>query len=188
MDVEDQLIFELDFGIILLWLCIYLLVLFEVDIDEIVLFVYFVLFIGGDLFEYYVEEIVDQDWECSWMDNFQLMCFGCCLWIVLSWYVVFELDVVNLLFDLGLVFGIGIYLIIVLCLEWFDGQELVGWQVFDFGCGLGIFVIVVLLFGVEWVVGIDIDLQVLEVLCDNVLCNGIEFVWFFVYLLVDLLQ
>lgn len=62
------------------------------------------------------------------------------------------------MFDLGLVFGIGIYFMIVLCLEWLDNFDLSGKIVIDFGCGLGILVIVVIKFGVVKVIGIDIDL------------------------------
>lgn len=107
------------------------------------------------------------------MDNFYFMCFGEWLWICLSWCDVLDENVVNVMFDLGLVFGIGMYLMIFLCLQWLDGFDFNGKMVIDFGCGFGILVIVVLKLGVVKVIGIDIDLQVIQVSCDNVQCNGV---------------
>jgi ribosomal protein L11 methyltransferase len=70
--------------------------------------------------------IEDQDWERSWMDNFQPMRFGQRLWIVPSWHAAPEKDAVNLLLDPGLAFGTGTHPTTALCLEWLDGQELEG--------------------------------------------------------------
>lgn len=60
--------------------------------------------------------------------------------------------------DFGFVFGIGMYFIIVFCLCWLDGIDMIDKIVVDFGCGFGILVLVVLKLGVKWVIGIDIDL------------------------------
>lgn len=50
------------------------------------------------------------------MDNFYSMRFGERLWICFSWRDVSDENVVNVMLDLGLAFGTGIYLIIFLCL------------------------------------------------------------------------
>ena len=81
-----------------------------------------------------VEVIEDQDWERSWMDNFQPMRFGHRLWIVPSWHAAPEPDAVNLLLDPGLAFGTGTHPTTALCLEWLDGQNLDNCSVLDFGC------------------------------------------------------
>ncbi len=143
---------------------------------------------GGDLPEHHVEEIADQDWERSWMDNFQPMRFGRRLWIVPSWHAAPEPDAVNLLLDPGLAFGTGTHPTTALCLEWLDGQELAGRQVLDFGCGSGILAIAALLLGAERAVGTDIDPQALEASRDNASRNGIEPARFPVYLPADLPQ
>src|SRR5690606_25394554 len=113
------------------------------------------------------EEIADQDWERSWMDNFKPMRFGRRLWIVPSWHEAPEPDAVNLLLDPGLAFGTGTHPTTALCLEWLDSQGLDGLQVIDFGCGSGILAIAALLLGADRVTGTDIDPQALEASRDN---------------------
>ncbi|WP_134593761.1 50S ribosomal protein L11 methyltransferase, partial [Pseudomonas aeruginosa] len=188
MDAEDQPIFEPDLGTTPLWSRTHLLALFEADTDETALLAHLALLTGGDLPEHHVEEIADQDWERSWMDNFQPMRFGRRLWIVPSWHAAPEPDAVNLLLDPGLAFGTGTHPTTALCLEWLDGQELAGRQVLDFGCGSGILAIAALLLGAERAVGTDIDPQALEASRDNASRNGIEPARFPVYLPADLPQ
>lgn len=72
--------------------------------------------------------------------------------------MLFDLNVVNMMMDLGLVFGIGIYEIIVLCFGWLDFIDLYDKIVIDYGCGLGILVIVVVFLGVDKVYCVDNDL------------------------------
>lgn len=190
---NEQVILEFGVGEILLWNDLVLIVLFLVDINVLVLLVVLDVFdLGLDWGNVSFCVVQDEDWECVWLDQFQLMVFGECIWIVFWNYDLFEVvqvdDVVVVWLDLGLVFGLGIYLIIVLCLCWFDGLVvegvLDGQIVFDFGCGLGILVLVVLKFGVVCVVGVDNDLQVVIVIGDNVECNGFQDC-IVVYLLVD---
>lgn len=190
---NEQVIFEFGVGEMLLWDILVLSVLFFVDSNVLLLLVVLELFdLELDWSNGSFCVVEDEDWECVWLDQFQLMDFGCCIWIVLWNYelldVVQVVDVVVVWLDLGLVFGLGIYLIIVLCLCWLDqlvvDGQLQGQCVFDFGCGLGIFVLVVLKLGVVEVIGVDNDLQVLVVIVDNVECNG-EQVCMYVYLLQD---
>ncbi|MNF54246.1 Ribosomal protein L11 methyltransferase [compost metagenome] len=186
MDAEDQPIFEPDLGTTPLWTHTHLLALFEADTDEASLVAHLELLTGGTLPEHQIERIEDQDWERSWMDNFQPMRFGRRLWIVPSWHEAPEPDAVNLLLDPGLAFGTGTHPTTALCLEWLDGQDLEGCEVLDFGCGSGILAIAALLLGARQAVGTDIDPQALEASRDNALRNRIDPARFPVYLPADL--
>ncbi|MEJ6655176.1 MAG: 50S ribosomal protein L11 methyltransferase [Pseudomonas sp.] len=174
MDAEDQPIFEPDLGTTPLWSHTHLLALFEADADQQVLLDQLQQIWPGTLPEHQLEEIADQDWERSWMDNFKPMRFGRRLWIVPSWHEAPEPDAVNLLLDPGLAFGTGTHPTTALCLEWLDGQALDGLQVIDFGCGSGILAIAALLLGAECVVGTDIDPQALEASRDNAQRNQLD--------------
>ncbi|MFQ7898181.1 50S ribosomal protein L11 methyltransferase [Stutzerimonas degradans] len=182
MDGEDQPIFEPDLGTTPLWSHTHLLALFEADTDADAVLAHLRLLRGGELPEHHIERIEDQDWERSWMDNFQPMRFGRRLWIVPSWHEAPEPDAVNLLLDPGLAFGTGTHPTTALCLEWLDGQELAGCRVLDFGCGSGILGIAALLLGAESALGTDIDPQALEASRDNAGRNGLPADAFPVYL------
>lgn len=173
MDAEDQPIFEPDLGTTPLWSHTHLLALFEADVATEPLLAHLRLLRGGELPEHQIERIEDQDWERSWMDNFQPMRFGRRLWIVPSWHQAPEPEAVNLLLDPGLAFGTGTHPTTALCLEWLDGQDLTGCTVLDFGCGSGILAIAALLLGAERAIGTDIDPQALEASRDNASRNGI---------------
>ncbi|MBI6887354.1 50S ribosomal protein L11 methyltransferase [Pseudomonas putida] len=173
MDAEDQPIFEPDLNTTPLWSHTHLLALFEADADPEQVFSHLRLLTGAELPEHQAEVIEDQDWERSWMDNFQPMRFGRRLWIVPSWHDAPEKDAVNLLLDPGLAFGTGTHPTTALCLEWLDGQQLEGTQVLDFGCGSGILAIAALLLGAREAVGTDIDVQAIEASRDNAQRNGI---------------
>ena len=188
MDAEDQPIFEPDLGTTPLWTHTHLLALFEDGTDAAAVLAHLKLLRGGELPEYQIERIEDQDWERSWMDNFQPMRFGRRLWIVPSWHQAPEPQAVNLLLDPGLAFGTGTHPTTALCLEWLDGQDLAGCTVLDFGCGSGILAIAALLLGAPQAVGTDIDPQALEASRDNAARNGIDPARFPVYLPADLPQ
>ncbi|MFA5677593.1 MAG: 50S ribosomal protein L11 methyltransferase [Pseudomonas sp.] len=167
MDAEDQPIFEPDLGTTPLWQNTHLLALFEADTDRQPLIDQLQQLWQQPLPEHQFEDIADQDWERSWMDNFQPMRFGKRLWIVPSWHDAPDPEAVNLLLDPGLAFGTGTHPTTALCLEWLDGQDLHGLEVIDFGCGSGILAIAALLLGAKRVVGTDIDPQALEASRDN---------------------
>jgi len=184
MDAEDQPIFEPDLGTTPLWSQTHLLALFEGDTDATALEQRVQLLANGLTYE--VERLEDQEWERSWMDNFQPMRFGQRLWIVPSWHEAPEPDAVNLLLDPGLAFGTGTHPTTSLCLQWLDGEPVEGRQVLDFGCGSGILAIAALLLGAERAVGTDIDVQALEASRENADRNGIAAARFPLYLTADL--
>ena len=182
MDAEDQPIFEPDLGTTPLWSHTHLLALFEADTDPAALLAHRALLTGGPLPAHQVEQIADQDWERSWMDNFQPLRFGQRLWIVPSWHQPPEPQAVNLHLDPGLAFGTGTHPTTALCLEWLDGQSLHDCNVLDFGCGSGILAIAALLLGAKQACGTDIDPQALEASRDNATRNGIDAARFPLYL------
>lgn len=184
MDAEDQPIFEPDLGTTPLWSQTHLLALFEGDTDAAALEQRVQLLANGLTYE--VERLEDQEWERSWMDNFQPMRFGKRLWIVPSWHEAPEPDAVNLLLDPGLAFGTGTHPTTSLCLQWLDGEPVAGLQVLDFGCGSGILAIAALLLGAERAVGTDIDVQALEASRENANRNGLDPARFPLYLPADL--
>ncbi|CZT30859.1 50S ribosomal protein L11 methyltransferase [Pseudomonas cerasi] len=186
MDAEDQPIFEPELNTTPLWANTHLLALFEADTNAEMALAHLSLLTGEELPEHSAEVIEDQDWERSWMDNFQPMCFGKRLWIVPSWHAAPQPDAVNLLLDPGLAFGTGTHPTTALCLEWLDGQDLEGCNVLDFGCGSGILAIAALLLGAEQAVGTDIDVQALEASRDNAGRNNIAAERFPLYLPEDL--
>ncbi len=188
MDAEDQPIFEPDLGTTPLWSNTHLLALFEADTDPANLVAHLQLLTGGELPAHEIEHIEDQDWERSWMDNFQPMRFGQRLWIVPSWHAAPQPEAVNLLLDPGLAFGTGTHPTTALCLEWLDGQDLNDCTVIDFGCGSGILAIAALLLGAPQAIGTDIDPQALEASRDNTGRNGIDPARFPVYLPADMPQ
>src|SRR5690554_889143 len=167
MDAEDQPIFEPDLGTTPLWQHTHLLALFEADTERQPLIDQLQQLWPQSLPEHQFEDIADQDWERSWMDNFKPMRFGQRLWIVPSWHDAPDPDAVNLLLDPGLAFGTGTHPTTALCLEWLDGQPLQDLQVIDFGCGSGILAIAALLLGAARVTATDIDPQALEASRDN---------------------
>ncbi|MCF5222493.1 50S ribosomal protein L11 methyltransferase [Pseudomonas syringae] len=186
MDAEDQPIFEPELNTTPLWTHTHLLALFEADTNAELALAHLSLLTGAELPEHSAEVIEDQDWERSWMDNFQPMCFGQRLWIVPSWHAAPQPDAVNLLLDPGLAFGTGTHPTTALCLEWLDGQDLKDCNVLDFGCGSGILAIAALLLGAEQAVGTDIDVQALEASRDNAGRNNIAAERFPLYLPEDL--
>ena len=128
----------------------------------------------ADDFAYKIEQLEDKDWEREWMDNFHPMRFGRRLWICPSWHEAPDPEAVNVLLDPGLAFGTGTHPTTSLCLEWLDGQDLVGKTVIDFGCGSGILSIAALKLGAAKVIGIDIDPQAILASRDNAERNGVS--------------
>lgn len=174
MDGEDQPIFEPELGTTPLWRHTHLLALYEDGIDSSVLLHQLQQATCLPLPDHHIECIEDQDWERSWMDNFQPMRFGQRLWIVPSWHQAPAPEAVNLLLDPGLAFGTGTHPTTALCLQWLDGQNIQGCTVLDYGCGSGILAIAALLLGASRATGVDIDPQALQATRDNAQRNGID--------------
>jgi ribosomal protein L11 methyltransferase len=179
MDAEDQPIFEPDLGTTPLWTHTHLLALFEDGTDTDAVLAQLKLQRGGELPEYQVERIEDQDWERSWMDNFQPMRFGRRLWIVpggmeIPGQAAGERHArVEISLDPGLAFGTGTHPTTALCLEWLDAQPAVAGCVVDYGCGSGVLAIAAALLGAARVVCVDNDPQALEATAANAARNAV---------------
>jgi len=120
-----------------------------------------------------VELLDDQDWERSWLDQFQPMQFGSRLWICPTGHNVDQADAVVIDLDPGLAFGTGTHPTTDLCLRWLDGADLNGKTVIDFGCGSGVLGIAALKLGAARVIGIDHDPQAIIASRDNAARNGV---------------
>ncbi|SKA92315.1 ribosomal protein L11 methyltransferase [Thiothrix eikelboomii] len=119
--------------------------------------------------EFKLEQLEDRPWVREWMDNFHPMLFGQRLWVYPSWREVpaTATEAVKILLDPGLAFGTGNHPTTALCLEWLDGEDLVGKQVLDYGCGSGILAIAAAKLGAAVVVATDLDPQALEATVEN---------------------
>lgn len=174
MDAEDQPIYEPDLGTTPLWSKTHLLGLFDESFDSASLTRQLQLHYDQQPPEFQIEELPEQDWERSWMDDFQPMRFGRRLWVVPSWHSAPEPDAVNMLLDPGLAFGTGTHPTTALCLEWLDDEPLQDRTVMDFGCGSGILAIAALLLGASRATCTDIDSQALEATADNAGRNALD--------------
>jgi ribosomal protein L11 methyltransferase len=146
--------------------------------------------------EFQVQQIPEQDWERSWLDDFVPMCFGKSLWVCpqlndssiqnSDWLerhadTLQQMQTHNqvvLQLDPGLAFGTGTHPTTSLCLQWLDKhssrQSLVGERLVDFGCGSGILALAALLLGASTVDGVDNDPQALQATAENCTKNLID--------------
>lgn len=188
MDAEDQPIYEPDLGTTPLWSKTHLLGLFDDALTTEALEQQLRDCFTDRLPEFAIEALPDQDWERSWMDDFQPMRFGRRLWVVPSWHNAPDPDAVNMLLDPGLAFGTGTHPTTALCLEWLDSQQVQDLHVLDFGCGSGILAIAALLLGAKHATCTDIDPQALEATADNASRNTLDQARLSLYLPKDMPQ
>ena len=120
------------------------------------------------------EELEDQDWERSWMDDYQPMSFGQRLWVVPTNMEAPEPDAFNLRLDPGLAFGTGTHPTTSLCLQWLDQHDVSQLTLLDYGCGSGILAIAGLLLGAAMAEGVDIDPQAITASEANAETNGVN--------------
>ncbi len=120
------------------------------------------------------DELEDQDWERSWMDDYQPMSFGQRLWVVPTNMPPPEPDAFNLRLDPGLAFGTGTHPTTSLCLQWLDQHDVSQLSLLDYGCGSGILAIAGLLLGAAMAEGVDIDPQAITASEANAETNGVK--------------
>jgi len=120
------------------------------------------------------EELEDQDWERSWMNDYQPMSFGKRLWVVPSTMDAPDENAVNLRLDPGLAFGTGTHPTTALCLQWLDQHDINNKTLLDYGCGSGILAIAGLLLGAAMAEGVDIDPQAITASNDNAINNHVD--------------
>ncbi len=172
---DEQAIFEPGVGELPLWPSITLNALFEADTDRRGLSEAL-----GDLLPWLepdhmeFQDVADEDWERSWMDQYKPMQFGRRLWIY-PWNIEppADDDSVVVRLDPGLAFGSGTHPTTALCLAWLDSLDLKGKSIVDFGCGSGILAIAALKLGAASAVGVDNDPQALTASADNAERNDV---------------
>ena len=168
LDAEDQPVFQEEPGSTPLWDNTFLLCLFNTKTD-----------LGSLLNKLRcntkvlnnkslnIELIEDQDWERSWMKDFEPIQFGEKLWICPSWLSPPEPNAVNIKLDPGLAFGTGNHATTSLCLRWLDQADVRGSEVIDYGCGSGVLYIASALLGAVKVHSVDNDPQAISATIDN---------------------
>jgi len=176
VDAADQPLFEPAPGTTPLWSATRVTALFEADFDVPALRGRLASVFGQQAADRLQEDVLqDQDWERTWLDQFQPMQFGRRLWICPAGKRPSEPEnAVIIDLDPGLAFGTGTHPTTALCLEWLDHHPPVDLEVLDFGCGSGILAIAALKLGAGKVFGIDIDEQALWSSRENATRNRVE--------------
>lgn len=168
LDAEDQAIFQLEPGSTPLWDKSYLLGLFEDKLNLSGVLAWLqqhTAVINKQTLQ--IEILEDQDWERSWMQNFQAMQFGEKLWICPSWQMPPERNAINIMLDPGLAFGSGSHATTSMCLQWLEQSGVEGNEVIDYGCGSGVLAIAAALLGARRVYAVDNDPQAITATVDN---------------------
>ena len=129
--------------------------------------------LGDPLLRAAITQVDDQDWERTWMDQFQPLRFGRRLWVCPHWHSPPQPEDVNIMLDPGLAFGTGTHPTTALCLEWLDAQELHDNTVIDYGCGSGILAIAAAKLGARRIWAVDYDPQALTATTNNALANQV---------------
>lgn len=174
LDAEDQPILEPGVGETPLWDQLKLVGLFEkpCDGDEILASIKAMLsWENMPLVE--MEDIVDQDWERAWLDEFKPMCFADKLWVYPSNFTP-EPDHTAIILDPGLAFGTGTHPTTAMCLEYLAQIDCQGKTVIDYGCGSGILAIAALKLGASHALCVDNDPQALTATLENAKRNGVD--------------
>ncbi len=126
---------------------------------------------SGLIKNFYIKDIVDQDWERVCLEYFKPIQFGPRLWVCPSWHTPPDAGAINVILDPGLAFGTGTHSTTALCLEWLDQHLQRDSMVIDYGCGSGILGLAALKLGAKEVIAVDNDPQALEATNKNILHN-----------------
>ena len=173
-DNADQPLLEPGVGETPLWEAIQLTALFDGNSDSQSIIDRLLKALDGNLPQYRFETLEDQDWERSWLNDFEPLRFGEKLWICPSWHQPPDPDAINIALDPGLAFGTGTHQTTALCLEWLEQASLQDKTVIDYGCGSGILAIAALLLGAKQVICVDNDPQALVATRSNATQNAIS--------------
>ncbi|MGV8942220.1 MAG: 50S ribosomal protein L11 methyltransferase [Lysobacter sp.] len=173
---DEQAIFEPGVGAMPLWAELSITALFKGGtLPELLLHALAAVDEGIDWSHAEFREVADQDWERSWMDQYEPLKFGQRTWIV-PWNHDLPdgadaADAAVVRLDPGLAFGSGTHQTTALCLQWLDSLAsegvLADASVLDFGCGSGILALAALKLGAAAAVGVDNDPQALIATADN---------------------
>lgn len=111
-----------------------------------------------------VGSVNEEDWANTWKKYFHPIDIGNKLTVRPSWEEYDNKDNRTVLtIDPGSAFGTGGHATTKLCLETLDAIDCTGKQVLDVGCGSGILAVASLLLGADNALGVDIDLNSVNV-------------------------
>ncbi|PCJ19457.1 MAG: 50S ribosomal protein L11 methyltransferase [SAR86 cluster bacterium] len=173
LDAEDQAVFQKEPGSIPLWDNVCLVCLFRAEFNLDIILLGLQMHTSIPSSNITVEFLEEQEWERSWMADFQAMQFGKNLWICPSWQTPPDPDATTIMLDPGLAFGSGSHSTTSLCLQWLEQTPLNQLTVIDYGCGSGVLAIAAALLGAKCVVGIDNDPQAITATKENAKRNNI---------------
>lgn len=175
LDAEDQAIFQKEPGSTPLWDKIVLISLFEEDafLDNIIHRLQQHPAVDARI-KIEIEVLEDQQWERSWMTDFQAMQFGDKLWICPNWQTPPDADAINIMLDPGLAFGSGSHATTGMCLRWLAQNDVKNSTVIDYGCGSGVLAMAAALLGASKVYAVDNDPQAITSTEENIRRNGID--------------
>ncbi len=120
--------------------------------------------------------IAQEDWSSNWKQYFKPLRVGKHFVIKPSWEP-FAAEAGDLLIDIdpGMAFGTGLHESTQLCLQLLEQYMPVGSRVLDVGTGSGILSLAAARLGAEWVLGLDVDAEAVEIARENVAVNAARF-------------
>ncbi len=174
LDAEDQPVFQKEPGSTPLWDHVYLLCLFDREVNlNALLFLLKQHPALAKLDDLTLDILEDEVWERSWMADFKAMQFGKRLWVCPSWEQPPNPEAINIMLDPGLAFGSGSHATTSLCLQWLEREIQKNNTVIDYGCGSGILAIAAALLGASQVIAVDNDPQAITATQENAKRNNI---------------
>jgi len=189
LDAEDQAVFQKEPGSTPLWnnICVVSLFSESACLDAVLFWLQQHPAVGSEA-DIKIEVLEDQEWERSWMADFEAMQFGNKLWICPSWQTPPDPDAITIMLDPGLAFGSGTHETTSLCLQWLEQNCTAGATVIDYGCGSGVLAIAAALLGASRVIAVDNDPQAITATRENAERNHIDRALISTYLPDDLPQ
>lgn len=175
LDAEDQAVFQKEPGSTPLWNNICAVSLFSESacLDGVLFWLQQHPAVSSET-DIKIEILEDQEWERSWMADFEAMQFGKNLWICPSWQTPPDPDAITIMLDPGLAFGSGTHDTTSLCLKWLEQNCTAEATVIDYGCGSGVLAIAAALLGASQVIAVDNDPQAITATRENAKRNHIR--------------
>jgi ribosomal protein L11 methyltransferase len=122
------------------------------------------------------KSIAQEDWSSNWKHYFKPLRIGEHFVIKPSWET-FEASPDDVLIEIepGMAFGTGLHESTRLCMQFLEHYAHPGDRVLDVGTGSGILSLAAARLGAEWVLGLDVDAEAVEIARENVAGNAARF-------------
>ncbi len=120
--------------------------------------------------------IAQEDWSSNWKQYFKPLRVGDHFIIKPSWEP-FDAGPDDVLIDIdpGMAFGTGLHESTRLCLQFLERYVHAGYRVLDVGTGSGILSLAAARLGAEWILGLDVDAEAVDIARENVAANAARF-------------